>query len=322
MADETTAALQTGDTQQGDTTSTGNEAATGATATAAAATGTQQATGTAATGATGTGEAAKPTWPEDWRKQMVGEDEKELRQAERYATPKDIWKKARELERRVSSGELKAPLPDNPTPEQLTAYRAERGIPEKPEGYLEQLPNGLVIGETDKPIFESFVKELHAVNADPKVAHAAVAWYNKFQEDQAAKTAEADVAHREEVGDALRAEWGADYRANVNHVKAFLEAAPKGVADLIANARDAEGRALLNSPQVLQWLASTARELNPIHTIVPGTSGNDGATVDGEIEKIEKVMRDKPKEYFRDEKMQARLRELYGARERIKGRAA
>lgn len=269
--------------------------------------------------------APNPTakgWGETWRQELAGDDDKAVKQLERFATPKALWDSYQAAAQKIRSGELKAPLPDNATPEQLAAYRADRGIPDKPEGYLEKLPDGLVIGENDKPIFDSFVKELHAVNADPKVAHAAVAWYSKFQEEQAAKTAEADTGHRSETEDALRAEWGADYRANVNHVKAFLESAPEGIADKIANARDSEGRAVLNDPAVMRWLVSTARELNPSHTIVPNTGGNDGATVEGEIDKIEKFMRTNSKEYYRDEKMQSRLRDLYGARQKIQERAA
>lgn len=265
---------------------------------------------------------AQKAWGDTWRQELAGTDDKAIKQLERFASPKALWDSYQAAYQKIRSGELKSPLPENPTPEQLTAFRQERGIPETPEGYLEKLPNGLVIGENDKPIFDSFVKELHSVNADPKVAHAAVAWYNKFQEDQAAKTAEADTGHRSETEDALRAEWGADYRANVNHVKAFLDSAPEGIADKIANARDSDGRAVLNDAAVMCWLVQTARELNPSHTIVPGTGGNNAQTIETEIDTIEKYMRTNSKDYYRDEKMQEKLRHLYDARERNKSRAA
>ena len=258
----------------------------------------------------------------DWRKEMAGEDADLAKQLERFTDPKLFATSWREAQQRIRSGELLKPLPENATPEQLAAYRQEHGIPEKPEGYLEKLPDGLVIGENDKPIFESFVKGLHDLNADPKLAHYAVKWYNDFQEEQAAKVSEADTTHRAEVEDALRPEWGNDYRANVNHIKSFLGTLPDGVGELIANARNGEGRALLNDPKVLKALAQVARELNPAHTIVPGTSGNQTEAVADEISKIEKLMRTNRAEYNRDTKMQARLRDLYSARERLKTRAA
>lgn len=262
----------------------------------------------------------QPTF--DWRKEIAGEDESIVPMLERYATGKDFGKAHKEAVTKIRSGEMLKPLPENATPEQVSAYRKERGIPEKPEGYLEKLPDGLVIGEADKHIFDSFVKGLHDLNADPKLAHYAVKWYSDFQESAQAERAEADTEQRSEVEDALRGEWAADYRANVNHVKAFLESAPDGIGDLIANARDAEGRALLNNAAVLKWLAGTAREMNPISTIVPGTSGNDLDTVQGEKTKIEKFMRENRTEYNRDSKMQQRYRDLIDAELKLKKRAA
>jgi hypothetical protein len=274
----------------------------------------------AATGELKTLKEKAPTF--DWRKEVAGEDADLAKQLERFTDPKAFATSWRDAQQRIRSGELLKPLPENATPEQVAQYRKDRGIPEKPEGYLEKLPDGLVIGENDKPIFESFVKGLHELNADPKLAHYAVQWYNDFQEQQEGKAAEDDAAHRTEVEDTLRPEWGSDYRANVNHIKSFLGTLPDGVGDLIANARDSEGRALLNSPKVLKALAKVARELNPVATIVPGTGGNQTEAVADEISKIEKFMRTNRAEYNKDTKMQARLRDLYSAREKLKTRAA
>lgn len=267
---------------------------------------------------------APKAWGDTWRQELAGDDEKALKQLERFTTPKAMWESYQQAYQKIRSGELAKPLPENATPEQIAEYRQARGIPDKSEGYLEKLPNGLVIGEDDRPIFESLVKKLHEGHADPKTVHGIVEWYNHFQQEQAAKTSEADTSHRAEVEDALRQEWGADYRANVNHIKAFLETAPAGVADRIADARDSEGRAVLNDPNVMRWLASMAREMNPAHTIVPGTSGNDGQTIATEIDKIEKFMRTNRTEYNRDAKMQERYLKLLDARiaQEKRGRAA
>lgn len=268
-------------------------------------------------------ETLKKTPPTfDWRKEIAGEDESAGKLLERYTNPKDFGKAHRELVTQLRTWQGAKPLAKDAKPEEVAAWRTANGIPEKPEGYLEKLPEGLVIGEDDKPIFESFVKGLHELNADPKLAHYAVKWYSDFKEEQAAAQAENDTTHRAEVEDVLRTEWGGDYRANVNHVKAFLESLPNGVGEKLTNARDGEGRAILNDPDVLRALVATARELNPAHTIVPGTGGNQAQTIDDEISKIEKVMRTNRAEYNRDTKMQQRLRDLYGAREKLKGRAA
>jgi hypothetical protein len=107
----------------------------------------------------------------DWRKSVSGGDEKAVKTFERFATLGDLGKAYREAQAKISSGELAKPLPKDATPEQIKAYREGNGIPEKPEGYFEKLPNGLVIGEDDKPLFEGFAKSMHELNAPPAMIH-------------------------------------------------------------------------------------------------------------------------------------------------------
>lgn len=310
-------------TQTGDGTGTGQT--TQQTGTTQAGT-TQQGTtqqGTTQQGATTQqttqGDPAKG-WGDNWRQQYAGEDTKRLAQLERFASPKAVLDSLFSAQEKIRSGELRSPLPENATPEQVAAYRQQNGIPEKPEGYFEKLPDGLVIGDEDKPLFNSFAEGLHKLNADPKIAQYAVSWYNKLQEDQSAKLAEGDTTAKTATEDELRSEWGADYRANINHIQGFLAQAPEGVAGLIENARGADGKAILNDPNVIRWLASVARDLNPMGTIVP-TGSTVGKSLDDEIGEIESFMKTNRTEYRKDEKKQARLRDLYDARSRQQARA-
>ena len=59
---------------------------------------------------------------------------------------------------------------------------------------------------------------------------------------------------------------------------------------------------------------------NPAGVVVPGSHADPSKGVDDEISTIEKTMRTNRSEYNRDEKMQARYRELLGAREKLKPR--
>lgn len=229
------------------------------------------------------------------------------------ASPKDLYTSYKALQQRLSSGELKSALPKDAKPEEVQKWRTENGIPEKPEDY--KMPEGLVIGDADKPMIDLFLKDMHGKNASPEVVQAAVQSYYKIVEQQSAKIAEGDVDHKAEMEDTLRAEWGADYRKNVNAIGAMLESAPGGIQDKILSARTADGRAIMNDPDVLRWFASTARELNPTATVVPAGGDQMGAIKD-EIATIEKVMRENRAAYNKDEKMQARLRDLYTAQER------
>lgn len=263
----------------------------------------------------------EPGWGETWRKDYAGTDDKLLKRLERYASPKAAIDALVAAQNKIGSGELKALLPDNATPEQLTAWRKDNGIPETAAAYLENLPQGLVIGDTDRPLFEDFTKGLHALNADPKIAQYAVKWYNDFQEKTATEQIAGDETAKVTTEDQLRKEWGNDYRTNINSIHGLLDGAPKEVSDSLLGARDGTGKAIMNDPQVVRWLVQLSREINPVHTIVPGSGANSGKTIDDEIGTIEKRMREDRTGYNRDEPQQARYRELLDARDRMKSRA-
>lgn len=264
----------------------------------------------------------KPDWPDDWRDKLAKGDEKTRKRLDRFQSPADVLKSWQALEQKLSSGDVKAKLPDDATEEQIAAYRKDNGIPEKPEGYLESLPNGLVIGDEDKPMVASFLEAVHGDNAPPGVVAKALDWYYKTQEETAAKVVETDKEYERASDDALRAEWGNEYRANVNSINSFLSGAPAAddgtpLADLLKGARLADGTAMMNNPAALKWLASLAHDANPAGFVAPGVAGSQVDGVKAEIEKIKKVMWTDRKAYDKDNKMQERLRQLYDAEEKL-----
>jgi hypothetical protein len=337
MPDATsTSALQTGGTQTGDTTTTthtgGQTTATGTTAATATTgatagdgkTGTVLSTGDGKTTDTTTTTVAS-VWGDDWREKYADKDDKRLNVLKRYASPKDVLDAHFALKQKVDSGELKAvkALPANANPQEIAAYRKDNGIPENAGDYLVNLPNGLVVGEADKPALTAFAEAMHKANTPPAVVHQVIGWYNQWQEQQAADLAKADEAAKRTNEDALRADWGKDYRTNLNVANEFLVSTAGDLASDIMEAVLPDGTRLGDSAKALQWLARTAREVNPASTLVPGGGGGDsGATVDSEIASIEKVMREKRGEYNRDQKMQQRYMQLLEARDRMKARKA
>jgi len=266
-----------------------------------------------------------PDWREDWRDVMAAGDEKERARLDRFRSPVDVYKSARELEKKLSTGALKAQAPDKATPEQLAAWRKENGIPEKADGYLEKLPNGLVIGEADKPMVESFLADVHGENAPPAVVAKALDWYYRTQEAQIAAQAEADKKYQTESSDVLRAEWGADFRANINSIENFLQSAPQAddgtpLKTLIMGARLSDGTMLGSNPAALRWLATLAQDANPAGFLPPGQGLSQMEGLQEEKAKIETRMREDRNGYYRDEKMQARYRQILDAEQKLSAR--
>lgn len=270
----------------------------------------------------------KSVWGDDWRETYSAQDDKRLNVLKRYASPKDMLDAHFALKQRVDSGELKSTkqLPPNANQQEIAAYRKENSIPENAGDYLTNLPNGLVIGEADKPTLTAFAEHMHKANAPPAVVHQAIGWYNAWQEQQAAEVAKADKETKAKTEDTLRADWGANYRANVQATNEFVASAFGDLGKDIVQAVLPDGSRLGDNAQVVQALAKLALEMNPAATLVPNSGGTLGGTgVEARIGEIDKLMAKQGSEYWKgpnSEKIQKEYRDLITARERMKSRNA
>lgn len=266
--------------------------------------------------------AEKSTWPEDWRTQIAGTDEGLNKRLSRYSSPKDVANALLSVQNRISSGELRSTLPKNATEDQVKAWRAENGIPEAPDKYDLKLADGLVVGADDKPLIDKLMVSMHKVNAPAGIASEVVNFYyqTKQEEEAARQTKDAEAARA--ASDALHAEWGAEFRPNMNMIDGLLDTAPAGVKDLLKFGRLSDGTPIMAHPDAIRWLNNMAREINPVTTVVPNAGANVSGAIDDEIKKIETAMRTDRKAYNADDKMQARYRELLNARERASKKAA
>lgn len=230
---------------------------------------------------------------------------------------------------KISAGELKplAPFPDKGTPEQQTAWRKERGLPEKPEGYEVQLPAGMALGEEDKPALDSFKAVAHALHMSPAQVSGAAKWYLDTVEAQAAERHEKDVEIMERVEDELRAEWAGDYRRNKAMIEAFLDQGGKDVKEAFLNARLDDGTPLASDPRVLRFLIDRSREVIDAATVTPGDAASMAKSVDDELQQIKSWMQAprgsaEYQKYWGDTRMQERYRQLLASKEKMGRRAA
>jgi hypothetical protein len=251
----------------------------------------------------------------NWRDDFAGDDDKFKSTLERFSTPADMGKAYREAQGVIRSGAAGQAPGEGATDADIAAFRQANGIPLEAAGYMDNLPDGLVIGENDREIMGDFMGVLHGMNVDPKVGHAVIDWYNNFAEDQQDQLADMDSEHHQETEDALREQWGGDYRANINLVGSLIESTfGSEYKEVILNARDPDGRAIMNIPGVLEGLAELSRKVNPVAQIATPAGGDPAQTLNSEIGELEKYMREDRKGYNNDEPAQARLRQLYDIR--------
>lgn len=250
--------------------------------------------------------------------------DKLLGRLKRFSSIDDALESFFNADKKIADGTYRKPLGDKATPEEIAEYRKANGIPETPEKYLEKLPNGLVIGDEDKPFIEKFTKAFHDKNADPSIVAAAIKTYYDVVDEQEGLRAEANTAARAATEDTLRAEWGADYRANTNLINSFVGSMPKELQEELFQSAKPDGTQIMNNPAMLKWLAQQARELNYTGSVLPsGEASAKGITT--ELDALKGKMADRNSDYWKGptaEKQQARYRELIELQQRISSRAA
>ena len=278
----------------------------------------------------------KPYWPEDWREKSAahvaaGDDkvyQKELKRLERITDPTGVYSMARELEAKFSQGGLVKIPGKDAKPEDVEAFNKALGVPEKPEDYFKdiKLENGAVIGEMDKPVADSFAAAVHEAGATPAVVNKAMNWYFQNLEEQAAALDESDDQFQTEARQALKDEYGPAFNRYTGSIPSLFVSAPGGtdveaeggLVGRLLSGRMADGKIIGNDPDMLRWLVAQAREINPVATVTEGGE-QGGKSLEMELGEIAKFRRENKSAYFKDEKMQARERELIDAQ--AKGRA-
>ena len=263
-------------------------------------------------------EAGNVIWPEKWREEIAGADDKDakrLTRLGRFDQPGKIFDSFLEIEQTLRKADIRSPFPEEGNDKDKAKWRKGNGVPDEAAGYFEKLPDGLVIGEEDKQGMDTLAEAMHAKHAPAEMAHVAMGAYYKHVENLLAERAAEDVKEKKDTDDALHELYGVDFRRNINDLNAWLDSAGEDVKAKIFGARMPNGTPVGNDPDVLKWLIGQMRTINPLVT-VPGLGGGDPAlALNDEIAAIEKVIQTDNRAYRADKVMQARYLELIAARD-------
>lgn len=223
-----------------------------------------------------------------------------------------------QAQKRISAGlppENVPYLPKDATADQLAAYRKAIDVPEKSDGYALALDQGLVLSDDDKKFFTPVFATMHAANMPTAVVSSVVNEYLKLDQRAQKDIALKDEHQKQETMLALSKVWGVDRDRNLGLVEMFLQDLPAETLKAFSGARMADGTAVFNSPEVMQFFLAKQKEINPMAMVVP-QGGSDGVkAMETEIAALEARMGDAA--WFKDEKAQARYRELVSAHEQL-----
>ncbi len=265
-------------------------------------------------------------WPDKWRESYADGDDKKVSRLAKYPSPSDAFNALLAAQNKISEAGLKEPFPAKGTVDEQNAWRAANNVPEASDKYDLKFEDGFVIGDEDKDRTASFLKSAHALHLPNDVAKNLIRWSYAQQEAEITAQNEADKTLASATQEALRSEWGADYKGNMNVIHGLLDlAGDPELKNKIMGGRLADGTPLFADVGALKWLAQLAREINPVSTLVPAGTGDIGAAIGDEIANIEKLMGNKKSDYWigpKAEKMQERYRQLIDARDKQKNKAA
>jgi hypothetical protein len=264
---------------------------------------------------------AEPKWPDDWRETYAKDNEKKLNRLKRFTTPEAALDWAFEADKKLSSGRT---LPANATPEQLASWRESMGVPSTPDDYMPLLKD-LPITDADQTMIKDFLENSLNTNLTPGQVEKTLKWFYGEREKNLRtweeETFNKDTADKARFDEQLHSEWGGAYQRNLAAIDGLLASAPESVSNILANGRLEDGSRVGNNPEVLNWLANIAMELNPAATVVPGAGANSMSQIDSELAAIEARMGGDTATraaYYKDEPAQKRWRELTTAKESMR----
>jgi hypothetical protein len=175
--------------------------------------------------------AAQPV--DDWAarreriaRKWAGNDGEKFKQAkrqiDRFASEDNLLGSYLDLRTKLSRGELLPALPEDADEAEIADYRKKAGIPETPDGYELQFPEGMEAPESAKEQLAILAKAAHDLNGDPRVVKGLWNTYLQIQEADAQRRYEAAQEKYIETKALFRSEWGRDYPRNEKATNSFI----------------------------------------------------------------------------------------------------
>ena len=155
------------------------------------------------------------TFKDGWKDALVPEDLRGRKVFDAVPDLRAVLKLLAHQEKFLGSqGKGIMPLGENPTATELEMFRKSLGIPDTPEGYKVEVPEGL--GDYyDEAVMKETLKGLHALHLTPKQVAGVVALEAERLRAGIKEQEQSEAAARDDTEAALKEIWGADYEKNL-----------------------------------------------------------------------------------------------------------
>lgn len=269
---------------------------------------------------------APQTWPEEWRQSMVGEKygDKELKQLERIKSPEVLFDRFLEQQKQISKGLEPLALNDKSTDEDISAYREANGIPAEAADYGVSFSDNMEPTEEDTLLLDEFKNAAHADNIPTAAAQKMLDWYEQTNELKQQDMAEHAAQNRIETTQALQAEWGGEYSANINAIETWMngQLGEEGHKAL-AHKQFTDGSYLGDNPEFLRMVSGVATDHVGPNAIFAGDIDTVSKDINERKAEIMKLRANKNKgdlEKYNSPAIQDELQNIYSKQDKISKR--
>ena len=243
-----------------------------------------------------------------------------LKQLERYKSADEISKGVREAYKVAKSGGKQVELTNKSTPEEIKAYREANGIPEDAAQYPGDFREGFEVTDADKAILADFKATMHERNVPPKVAAAALDWYQDFAAAQAQELNAQLARIAGETQKTLRNEWGGDYDGQIGAAQELMKAqlGDEGFADMMG-LRLMDGSRLQDNLPFVKMMATIGADYYGSTAILTGDIEAAGKTLEAQKQEL-LALRVSDPEKFKSDDVQGELTKIYAQLEKVSAR--
>jgi hypothetical protein len=254
-------------------------------------------------------------FPDDWKTRLLAGFDGEVKtKAEKYlgtrASLPDILRAALSADSRISDatkGRVKVPTGKDDPKEVVEAWNKVIGRPETADKFAVYTPEGVELDPGEKEVVDEFLKDMHLAGAGQKQVDAGLKAYYRVKAT-AERAVEARAAQAAEAAqEALRVEYGRDYKANVELANRFLQEElgkymkADEVTELMGK-RFADGTAFGEYPGLVKMFVAQAKEWAGDGAMIVADVGSGGlGDIETKIKAIEALRLTDMKEYQRRE---------------------
>lgn len=262
-----------------------------------------------------------------FREWLAGGDANKLKTLERYkskdAIAKGYWdlrSKVREPGEKNAKGAPALTLQDGASEADIAAFREANSIPAEAKDYPAAFREDYKATEADKAILGQFKEFAHQSNMLPSEAAKALTWYQDFAQLQRQQL-DGRMAQREnETRAALQAEWGNDYKGNINAAVHLMNVTSgEDAATELLGLRLSDGTRLQDNKTFVKMMAQLGGDYFGGIQIVRGDIETTAKSLQEQIDEGMKLM-DTDRAKYNSPEHQEKMSKLFAQKEKLAGR--